>query len=275
MLHHIRFKEHSIQVYDEGQGEPIVFLHGWPTNAKLWQAQANALKAYFRVIRPEWLGFGGSDKPEEHRFSFTENKEALDTVLQALLAPGEKVNLVGHDIGGPPGLLWAAEHEDQVKRLILLNTVLFPFKTRLDAFSEWLMHTPLTRSIFVSRMGLSAVLQTNTRSWGKAVNQRIKAILAANEESSESVRLHTLLDPVGEGRSKETPGLSQKFSALSVPKYLIIAKKDPLLYAHIRQLSKENPAVPSHIIPNCGHFIPIDRPNHLNRILLDILRSDV
>ncbi|MCB0842953.1 MAG: alpha/beta hydrolase [Bacteroidetes bacterium] len=267
----LKYQNHQIFTSSEGKGDKIIFLHGWPTNSKLWQAQVNSLKNNYQVITLDWLGFGQSDKPVDHTYSFTGSKEILDLVLKAYLEEGEKITLVAHDIGGPPTILWASENQEKVKRLILLNTVLYPFKTTLDALSEVLMATPLLKDMFVSSFGLRMVMKTNTKSSGKEITQRIDDILSDYKEVASALKRKTIHEPLHNRKENELSFVSQKFKNLDVQKYLIIAKEDPLCYAHIKKLSEENPAVPVYYIPDCGHFMAIDRPEALNTVLGEIL----
>lgn len=56
--------------------------------------------------------------------------------------------------------------------------------------------------------------------------------------------------------------------------YKISVKQDPLCFAHIDKLRSKNPEVPVFYIPNCGHYMPIDQPAALNKILINILENN-
>ncbi len=273
MTHSIPYQNYEVKASTEGSGEALLFLHGWPTNSRLWKSQVEALKADYKTITLDWLGFGESEKPLEFTYTFTRKKEILDAVLSSLLQKHEKVTLVAHDIGGPPAILWASENEERVERLILLNTIIYPFKTRLDALSEVLLHLPVLRDVFVSPFGLRQVMRTNTKSRGKAIEEKIEAILAPYKKALNGLKRKTLLEPMEEGRKNEIHILSERFRNLRVKKYLVIAKADPLCYAHIQKLSEENPDVPAYYLGNCGHFMPVDRPEGLNEVLIEILKG--
>lgn len=273
MLESISYKGHQVKCYIEGSGEVVVLLHGWPSNAKLWAQQLEALKANYKTITLDWLGFGDSDKPLAHSYTFTAQKKILDAVLARLLKEGEKLSIVGHDIGGPPAILWASKNEHRVRHLILLNTILYPFKTPVDALSELALNTPGLRNVFVSALGLKLVMRTMTKKRGKATRGRITAMLNVNQDVPAQIKWRTIAEPLKIGRKQEIPTLTNAFKNLKVKKHLIMAKSDPLCYAHIKKLSEENPEVPAHLIPNCGHMIPVDQPHALNKLLLKILRD--
>jgi len=271
----VTYQNHQISCFTAGSGEAIVFLHGWPTNAMLWKAQLDALKTDYKVITLDWLGFGRSDKPADHDYTFTDQKEILNTVLSSLLKKEEQVSIIAHDIGGPPAILWASENEERVKRLILLNTVIFPFSTLLDKVSHYFFDVPVIKDLLVSPFGLRTLMKTLSKSKDTLVKNRIEEVLAAHEKVSNEVRLKTILAPLKAAKQNEFKVLSRKFSSLNNNKYLVIAKEDPLCYKHIKQLSEENPEVPVYDIENCGHFIPIDRPDALNDVLMKILKERI
>ncbi|MBX5468906.1 MAG: alpha/beta fold hydrolase [Thermoleophilaceae bacterium] len=112
---------------DEGprDGEPIVCFHGEPTWAYLYRKMLRVLTgAGYRVICPDYAGFGRSDKPTDRRwYSYDRHVETVSRVLDTLDLRGATV--VVQDWGGPIGLRWAVEHDDRVARLVILNTGLF------------------------------------------------------------------------------------------------------------------------------------------------------
>ena len=191
-----------------------------------------------------------------------------------LLKDGERINIVAHDIGGPPAILWAAENPERVRRLVLLNTVLYPLKTKMDASSEVLFKTPILWKILMSSFGLKQIMRSNTRSKSNELKKKVAGILEAYNTVDPSLKRKTITEPMHHGRQSVLPQLSLIYSALEVSKYLVIAKEDPLCYEHIKKLSEENPEVPVFPIANCGHYIAIDRSEELNQILVEILSGN-
>ncbi len=273
MTHSIAYQQHQIKYYIEGNGDILLFLHGWPTNAKLWKAQMESLKHRYQVVAIDWLGFGESDKPVEHKYTFTKKKEILDVLLSEILKDDEKVNIIAHDIGGPPAILWASENQERVKRLILLNTVIFPFSTLLDKISHFGFGIPILKNFLVSQPGLKYVMTTIAKNRDGHVKSRMKEILGAYENVDNEIKLKTILEPLQAGKKKEFLVLAEKFKLLTINKYLIIAKGDPLCFAHIKKLSADNPEVPTYFIDDCGHYISIEKPLELNNIITEILEN--
>lgn len=113
---------------DEGPAaaHPVVLLHGEPTWGYLWRhVVPPLLAAGHRVVVPDLVGFGRSDKPQGREwYSYPRMADALDQTLAAAL-DGGSCTLVVHDWGGMLGLPWATTHRDQVDRLVICNTGMY------------------------------------------------------------------------------------------------------------------------------------------------------
>jgi haloalkane dehalogenase len=131
---------------DEGNGEPVVMLHGNPTWSFYYRDLVRGLRDDYRTVVPDHIGCGLSDKPGDDRYDYTLNQRVLD--LEALLDHLElrdNLTLVLHDWGGMIGMAYAHRHPERVKRLVVLNTAAFrmPAGKRLPR-SLWLFrNTPL------------------------------------------------------------------------------------------------------------------------------------
>jgi pimeloyl-ACP methyl ester carboxylesterase len=101
-------------------GEPIVFLHGFPESHRTWRFQLDGLADRYRVYAPDQRGFAGSDKPEG-----VENYET-DKIVADLMALADSLGLrdftlAGHDWGGAAAWMAALSHPTRVKRLVIVN----------------------------------------------------------------------------------------------------------------------------------------------------------
>jgi pimeloyl-ACP methyl ester carboxylesterase len=108
-------------VRDEGEGAPVLLLHGFPDSSQLWRHQVPALvDAGMRVIAPDLRGFGESDKPEAvEDYAIARSVADLVSVLGGLGI--ERTHVVGHDWGA--GLAWAlaAYVPERVERLVVMS----------------------------------------------------------------------------------------------------------------------------------------------------------
>ncbi|NTW02842.1 MAG: alpha/beta fold hydrolase [Oscillochloris sp.] len=113
----------AISYVDEGAGPPVVMVHGNPTWSLYYRRLINALRDTHRVIVPDHMGCGLSDKPQDYPYRLENHIENLTLLLDHLrLGP---VDLVVHDWGGAIGMGWATRHPDLVRRIIVLNTSAF------------------------------------------------------------------------------------------------------------------------------------------------------
>jgi haloalkane dehalogenase len=106
---------------DEGDGDPILLLHGEPTWAFLYRKMIPRLAGIRRVVAPDYFGFGRSDKPTEPEwFTYDAHYRSIEELCDQLGLT--RLTIVVQDWGGPLGLRYAVEHEERVERLVILNT---------------------------------------------------------------------------------------------------------------------------------------------------------
>lgn len=109
---------------DEGQGKPVVFLHGNPDWSFSFRNVINGLKAHYRCIAPDYLGFGLSDKPVD--FSYKPWLLARNVEQLLLFLDLTNVTLVINDWGGPIGFHFAIRNPERVSNLVIMNTWMWP-----------------------------------------------------------------------------------------------------------------------------------------------------
>ena len=142
---------------DEGprDGAPVVLVHGNPTWGFLYRDFIGPLAgAGHRVIVPDHLGFGRSDKPPRPElYRIAEHVRRLDALLESLDL--HDATVVPQDWGGPIGLSWAVAHPERVRSLFILNTYAHrpPDKVKLPLPLR-LFRTPGVGEVMVKGLGL-------------------------------------------------------------------------------------------------------------------------
>ena len=109
---------------DEGEGPPVVLVHGTPTWSFLYRSLISTLRTRHRVIAVDHLGFGLSDKPPDAPYRPSDHARRLGALIDSLGLSG--ITLVVHDFGGPIGIAAALEGLDRIERLVVVNTFLWP-----------------------------------------------------------------------------------------------------------------------------------------------------
>ena len=149
---------HDMAYVETGTGDPIVFLHGNPTSSYLWRNVMPHVEGLGRLIAPDLIGMGGSDKLADSgpdRYRFVEHRRFLDGLLDAL-GVTENVVLVIQDWGGALGFDWARRHAGAVRGIAYMETIVAPY--------EWDDMRGPTRAIFEgfrSDKGEKLILENN------------------------------------------------------------------------------------------------------------------
>jgi len=130
---------------DEGEGDPVVAVHGNPTWSFYYRELVKELRGDHRVVAPDHIGCGLSDKPGDDRYPYTLSRRVEDFSRLMDELGLEGVNLVLHDWGGMIGLAWAVQNPERVKRLVILNTAAFPLpESKPFPWQLWLVRdTPI------------------------------------------------------------------------------------------------------------------------------------
>lgn len=120
----------KLHYIDEGNGETIVFVHGTPSWSFDYRNVIKKLKANFRCIAIDHVGFGLSDKPEYYDYATRNHSKTLEKfVLDKNL---DNITMVVHDFGCVIGLDFAIQHPEKIKRLVVLNAWLWSSKNDPD-----------------------------------------------------------------------------------------------------------------------------------------------
>ncbi len=125
-------------VHDQGQGRPVLFIHGSGPGVSAWANWRLVLPEVAkdrRVIAPDMVGFGFTDRPAGIRYDMdTWVRQALD-LLDALDL--SRVDLVGNSFGGALALALACRHPQRVRRLVLMGSVGVPFPITQGLDAVW------------------------------------------------------------------------------------------------------------------------------------------
>jgi pimeloyl-ACP methyl ester carboxylesterase len=114
---------HRIAYLDEGNGLPVLLIHGIPTSSLLWRHIIPVLAETHRVIAPDMLNYGKSDKPADADVSIAAQSRLMVEVMDVLGIP--RADVVAHDIGGGVAQIMAVNHPERIKKLVLSNSVCF------------------------------------------------------------------------------------------------------------------------------------------------------
>ncbi len=122
--HYLELDGPRMHYLDEGDGAPVVMLHGNPTWSFYYRHLVCGLRDSCRVVVPDHIGCGLSDKPQDYSYCLSQHVRNTTRLLNDHLGL-EDITLVVHDWGGAIGMAYAESFPERVRRLVILNTAAF------------------------------------------------------------------------------------------------------------------------------------------------------
>jgi len=268
---------------DEGAGDPIVFLHGNPTSSYLWRNVIPHVSDLGRIIAPDLIGQGDSDKLEDSgpgRYRFVEHREYLDGLL-AELGVADNVTLVIHDWGSALGFDWANRHRDAVKGICYMEAIVRPLR-----WDEFPAAAAAVFKGFRSPAGEDMVLEKNI------FVEKVLPGSVTRQLTPEEMEVYRrpFAEP-GEGRRatltwpREIPidgepadvteivgSYSEWLATAEVPKLLINAEPGALLQGATLETCRAWPNTTEVTVAG-NHFLQEDSPDEIGTALADWYRG--
>ncbi len=257
---------------DEGDGAPVVFVHGEPTWSYLWRhVMVPVREAGFRCVAPDHAGFGRSDKPTDvDWYSYDRHTALTGSLLEDLDL--RDATVVVHDWGGPIGLRMAVEAPERVSRLVIMDTGLFTGQQRMT--DEWLAFRD-----FVARTEDIPISLLVRRGCHRDPGDEVAAAYDApfpNAESKAGARAFPPMIPL----TPEGTGASAGQRVLEAlredrrPTLMLWADSDPVLPLKTGErfaaaIGRDAPTV----IENAGHFLQEDQGPEIGRRIADWLTA--
>lgn len=254
-----------ISYVDQGQGEPVILLHGIPTWGYLWHGQIPDLATSRRVLVPDLPGFGFSDKRDCFDRSIARQAEYIDAWMDELGI--EKAAFVAHDIGGGVALRLATLFPHRVEQLCLLNTVSYdswPIELMLQAG-----HPAADRRLSASMAGrlLRAALR---QGFEESPDSHIIAGLLAPYRTE--VGKLSLIRNASALNTNLTTEITSLLPDLDMPVLLIWGQDDKFqLIKYGQRLAWDIPTSQLVPIAKARHFVMFDQPDQVNRYLSEFM----
>jgi haloalkane dehalogenase len=128
--HYLTLPPGRMHYIDEGEGEPVLFVHGTPTWSFEFRALIRGVRGAHRAIAPDHIGFGLSERPQDFAYTPEAHAQALEAFVDRLGL--ERFTLVVHDFGGPIALPLALARPERVSRLVVMNSFMWPLDADKD-----------------------------------------------------------------------------------------------------------------------------------------------
>lgn len=275
--HYLELPAGRLHYLDEGppDGELVFLIHGTPGWSYEYRELVLRLRARYRVVAPDLIGFGLSERSQTFSYSLPDHTAVLKALFDHVAPPGSRparlpARLIVHDYGGPVGLPLLLDDPQRFGALVLMNTFLWPLSIDLDfKRRQWMVRGPLLR-FFYSHFNFSARVMVKA-SWGKRTpltrerHQRFLGMFPDRES-----RIGTL------GFLRATystddymESLWQRRQALHGRPVLIVwGDADKFIGGlHLDRWRSELPSAEVHVLPDVGHFPHDEAPEEVGALI--------
>jgi haloalkane dehalogenase len=263
---------------DEGEGEPVLMVHGDPAWGYLWRKFIPALSRKRRVMVPDHMGMGKSDAPDApYPYLLRHHIANLESLVLSLGL--SDITLVVHDWGGPVGLGFAVKHPHLVKRLVLTNTWAFarwpglPFPKLIE-----MIRSPRGEQFVLEKNGYVARAMAGTVNYPEKITPEVmNAYLAPfpTPESRKALLCWSRDITVGEGDPSwdEMKHIEDNLPLFGdIPVLIVWGMLDPVLPPHVLEMWKSvYPRARAVEIPDASHFLQEDAPDAVLEAIVEFL----
>lgn len=259
--------------YGPPDAEPVLLLHGYPADHQCWRHQVRPLSRTHRVITPDLLGWGGSDRPLHLSFDYDTEVARLGRLVDALEL--ESVNLVGHDYGGFLALGFAETHPGRVRRLAVLNSRAHStFTPRWYAVFSLLgvaARTPVLRSAAL-RVPYAALHRRTFAPLVRAGHLDPGVLSGYVDWMDTREGRRWLLHYFADYRTPPRPELRRRLAAVPCPTAVVWGRADPYLSPSIAtELAEAVPGAELTMLEEAGHWVMGERPAEVTTALTRLL----
>jgi len=256
----VRIYGQKILYVEAGTGEPVILLHGLGGSSANWTMNINVLAAKYRVIAPDQIGFGQSDKPVIN-YRVGTYVDFLDRLYNELKI--ERATLVGNSMGGWVAALYAITHPEKVSRLVLVDAAGFAPPKDFDT-KQLAALNPSTREgmrQLASRVFYNKQLYASDEAIDFALTQRMRA--------GDGHTIQSLIESI----ARREDMLDGRLSGIKQPTLLIWGRADGLtpLQEFGERFKREIPGSELIVVEECGHMPMIEKAAEFNSALLKFL----
>lgn len=264
MLKSIPLKDARLNLFHAGQGSPLVFVHGFPLEHGMWQAQLDEFQHGYQVIAPDLRGFGKSDGTRE-LCTMADFADDLVHLLDAMNI-SEPVTLCGLSMGGYIAWQFALKHRSRLQRLVLCDT-----RARNDDAEGQQRRRDLARRVLLEGTSFLArdmpdklYSPLTLQSAPELVEQTRRVILQTDPRAVAAASLGMA----------ERPDVTSLLSQIDVPTLVVCGTDDAIVSPEeMRSFAEALPHAEFEVIPGAGHMAPQEHPQAFNARLRDFLAA--
>jgi pimeloyl-ACP methyl ester carboxylesterase len=267
--HFLDVGEARVAYYEEGNGEPLLLLHGCPFSSYIWRKVIPLLSPRYHCLAPDLLGLGDTETPEGADWSLRAQAAMVVGFLDAIGI--ERAHVVGHDHGGALAQLLAGELPDRVDRLVISNAEAYdnwpseeerPFvrATQVPVLGDVVLWAWSRRPLFRLTLKEAKAVHDPTVLSAELLDGYIRANLSDRHRRAKTRRF--LAGQFEPENNRVTMDLLDGLRRFDHPTLLVWAKDDPHFGPEWGdRLRRDIPgAVRLELLPETGHLLMEERP---------------
>ncbi|MFS0920552.1 alpha/beta fold hydrolase [Brevibacillus sp. 179-C 1.1 NHS] len=246
----------------EGEGEPLLLIHGFNLDTRLWDAQMQEFAQAYKVVRFDIRGFGKT-LATEVPFTLYDDVKA---VLQGLGI--EKAHVAGLSFGGMVALEFALAYPQMVNSLILVSSGLFGHPRSEQRLQD------VERFNQVCQTGTTEeALEMTTQMWFDGPGQPVNVLAAEARNRFIEINRHAFsLPEFGAGFEALSPSPIERLEEIKARTLVIAGTRDYPDFIQIADVLTERIAGAHKVIlPDSAHIPPMDQPEVFNKLVLEFL----
>lgn len=278
----LRHRRHHVRIWGPDDAPLLVLVHGWSDVSASWQFMVDALAKEWRIVAPDWRGFGLSEG-NRGPYWFPEYLADLDALLEQV-APHAPVNLVGHSMGGNIGGLYAGIRPERIARFVNMEGTGLPRHESDEApnrYAQWLgqmrddapsFRPYADRGAFAQRLRKENPRLSEDRALWLADHSCVDT--EAGEVRLNFDPYHRMTNPILY-RVEEAKACWRRVTA----KVLFVAGRESYFFKQFYPLDSDEfreritayPDIQQVFLDDCGHNIHHDQPEKLARLIEDFI----
>lgn len=248
-----------IHYLEAGSGPAVILLHGLGGSSANWAPNIAPLAQKYRVLVPDQIGFGKSDKPMLN-YRVATLVDFLDGFYRQVGV--QKASLVGNSLGGFTAAAFALAHPEKVDKLVLVDAAGFAVTGDLDPK----ILNGLNPSTRQQVKDLLSLVFYNTQQFSS--DMAIDAFLASRVTAGDQYTIQRFIDSIAHGEDM----LDGKLGAIKHPTLIVWGREDGLTQLAMGQrFNKEIAGSRLFIIEKCGHVPQLEKPAEFNAGLMKFL----
>lgn len=265
--------KNNLHYVDEGEGQPILMLHGNPTWSFYYRNLVHTFSPKFRTIVPDHMGCGLSDKPQDYEYTLETHIQNAYQLIRFLEL--KKIILIVHDWGGAIGFGLVTRYPELFDRIVILNTAAYPsdhIPQRINLLRQGKLGEWLTRKL--NLFAWPATFMTTQKTLPKMIKE---GYLLPYDSWNNRIAVARFVQDIPMEKDHKTyqtlSTIESKLKSLPHPKLILWGGKDFCFNQHFFERWLEiYPDATAHWYAKAGHYVLEDALEDVSQKIWEFIR---